>query len=520
MPAQRRRTSQRALLTGRGPGSGPGGTGPGGPTGLAVGYVRVSQAREAMISPEIQRDAITAWAARAGESLDGFVEDLDLSGRSFARRSVAGIIERVERGEVSTVVVYNFSRFGRHTLESLTNLARIEAAGGQIVSATEPIDSSTAIGRFGRTNLLSVAELQSETISAGWVAVHANRVSRGLPGSGRDRFGYTYHRATVPGGRLCPQGCGVGDCQTGYVLDPDTGPVLRGMYDDYLAGRGFGKIANRLNSEGLRTGRGTVWRIDSVSRILDAGFGAGLVFAHGEWRPGVHEPVISPAEWAAYREQRAVRSTVPARSREPLWELAGLVRCGRCGGRMTVVSRPRQPRYLLRCATESLAGSSVCAGVWIKRAAADDAVLEWLDGWAQPIEQAVRVAVAAAPVPGLPDPARERRRLERQVADAETALERLADAVGQGMPLADYLLARGRVQADLDGARARLAAAEAACPRVPRRPEVRRLRRSWPGLSVRARRDVLRSLLVAVVVAPRDEPGPRVQVVPRPELAR
>lgn len=485
----------------------------------AVEYVRVSQAREVMISPEIQRDAIALWAERQQVPIVDVVEDLDLSGRSFAKRKIMAIIDRVEAGEVATVVVYNWSRFGRNTVEALINIARIEEAGGRVVSATEPVDAESPTGRFGRTTLLAVAELQSDMIGESWVAVMNNRVGRGLPGTGRDRYGYAYHRATVPDGRMCPRGCLLGACVTGFVQDPATARVLRRMFDEYLGGRGFGKIANGLNGDRVPGPTGTApWRIDSVSRILDSGFGAGLVFAHGEFHPGAHEPVVDAGTWAAYREQRARRSTVPARSREATWDLAGLASCGRCGGRMTTSTHREGGRqYLLRCSAESLAGSSVCPGTWIKRATAEEAVAAWLDGWAAPVEAAVGAALSAARRP-VPDAALERRLLEKAVADAQAGLDRLADAVAHGMPMADYLPARGRKQQVLDAAAAALAAHETAAPEAPARPEVRRLRAMWPSLSVRARRDVLASMLTAVVVHPRGAER-RVEVVPRPGLS-
>ncbi len=513
-----RRVSQRDAITGRRAevaGGAAGGVG----LRCAVAYVRVSQAREVMISPEIQRDAVSRWAERDAVDVVEVVEDLDLSGRSFAKRKIMAIIDRVEAGEVATVVVYNWSRFGRNTVEALVNIARIEEAGGRVVSATEPVDAESPTGRFGRTTLLAVAELQSDMIGQSWVAVMNNRVGRGLPGTGRDRYGYVYHRATVPDGRMCPRGCALGGCATGFVQDPTTAAVLERMFREYLSGRGFGKIANGLNGEGVPGPTGTApWRVDSVGRILDSGFGAGLVFAHGEFHPGVHAPVVDAGTWAAYREQRARRSTVPARSREATWDLAGLARCGRCGGRMTTSThRDGGRQYLLRCATESLAGSSVCGGTWMKRLDVEAAVAAWLDGWAEPIEAAVGAALSAAPRP-VPDAALDRRRLERAVSDAQAGLARLADAVAQGMPMADYLAARSRKQQDLDAAAASLASVDAEAPEAPTRPEVRRLLTMWPSLSVQARRDVLAAMLTAVVVHPRGADR-RVEVVPRPGLS-
>jgi site-specific DNA recombinase len=49
-------------------------------------YIRVSTAREEMISPELQHQHNVQAAAREGLEIVGTISDLDLSGRDFAKR--------------------------------------------------------------------------------------------------------------------------------------------------------------------------------------------------------------------------------------------------------------------------------------------------------------------------------------------------------------------------------------------------------------------------------------------------
>ena len=146
-----------------------------------IAYVRVSTARDEMVAPEIQIDAMRAWAAQNHVPILDVVQDLDQSGRGFAKRSVTSIIERIRGGEASGALVYNFSRFGRNATLALAHIAELEMAGGSILSATEPVDPETAIGRFTRTTALAVAELQSDQISDGWKAAIARRVEARPP---------------------------------------------------------------------------------------------------------------------------------------------------------------------------------------------------------------------------------------------------------------------------------------------------------------------------------------------------
>jgi hypothetical protein len=347
-----------------------------------------------------------------------------------------------------------------------------------------------------------------------------HRVRRGLPASGRPRYGYAYHRATAVGGRLCPQGCAIRECVTGYVVDPATGPILAEMYRRYAAGDGLAKVAHWLNATGAPTPKGAYWTPGSVSEKLDSGFGAGFVYAKGELHPGVHEPVVGPDVWQTYRDRRCSLAPVAPRSRESRWDLAGIARCGRCGGPMTASSQGRDGSlYLLRCNAERLRGKSVCAGTSIKRETVESAVLTWLGQYAAPIDAATSAAVRARPPEPPPAPEASRTRLEQAVEAKRRGLERLADAVARGMPVPEYLDARARCQAGLDAAAEDLAALDRAAPQdAPSPAQVHGLLRTWAGLTVRARRDVLRELLASVVVHPRDRHPARVEIVPAARL--
>jgi hypothetical protein len=128
--------------------------------------------------------------------------------------------------------------------------------------------------------------------------VHQYRIDRGLPTNGRERYGYLAHRTTHTRSdgalRLCLQGCAPGECQTGFVPDPETAPIVHRIYQTYVGGKGFLAIAKILNQDGvtspgkwaaLRSGNQTriartatkTWTAGSVIDIADAGFAAGLV---------------------------------------------------------------------------------------------------------------------------------------------------------------------------------------------------------------------------------------------------
>src|SRR6185312_2515811 len=313
----------------------------------AVGYVRVSMAREEMVAPQLQRAAIEDRCRRDGSYIAEWIEELDVSGREFAREGVQRAIGLVRDGTYRRVYVWKYSRFGRNATYVGVHVGEMEAAGGQLISATEDVDASTAAGKFARGMLWRVDEFYSDVVGENWKEAHAKRRREGLPHNGTPRFGYLYHRATTTRSR-CPLGCDIGKCVTGYVPDPVTREHAAGMFTSYTAGTSVLKIAVGLNRLGLLTPAGKAWDQRAVRQYMDSGFAAGFLRVHDPacehanqkaalackrkvLIPGAHEPVIGEPVWAEYQRQRGARRYLPPRVESPVYPLTGLVKCGRCG---------------------------------------------------------------------------------------------------------------------------------------------------------------------------------------------
>ena len=466
-------------------------------TARAVGYVRVSMAREEMISPELQRAAILEHCGRRGYRLLEVIEDLDATGRNFARAGIRRAIARVQAHEAAVVVVWKFSRFGRDRLGWAVNLDLVETAGGRLESATEDVDASTSTGRFTRGMLAEVAAWESERIGDQWREVGARRRLRGLPSDGRPRWGFVK--------------IGTGDA-TRYEPDPELGPELAALYAAYISGWGLARLAKDLNGRGIRGGGGGAWTAGTVGDVLDRGFGAGLLARGGFWRagkpvplthePGAHSPVIDPATWEAFRARRARMASVPARSRDPRSEWAGVARCGRCGAGLICTAGRGGAGYILRCATSQ--DRQACAGVWIVRARLEAAVLLALSPLAAEGAPAARKLVATAKV--ATSQARSRsaaagREVERLEGAYARHLERWAE---QLLDDASAKRAAATLEQRLAVARdAFMNAVDAATiPPPPTAVALGSLADDWPALSLDARRAMLRTVLDRVVVVP------------------
>jgi DNA invertase Pin-like site-specific DNA recombinase len=451
-------------------------------TDRAIGYVRVSLEREEMISPDIQRAAIEAHCARQGYLLGEVIEDLDRTGRNFARAGVQDAISRVERGEADVVVVWKVSRFGRTRKDWYVYSDKIDLAGGRLESATEGYDATTSTGRFTRGMLVELAAFESDRIGDVWREVHANRRSRGLTHNGRPRYGY----------RLVD---GL------YLPDPDTAPIVAGMYADFIAGRGATLIARRLNEAGVPGPGGGPWYADRVNGILLSGFAAGLVSAGKRsattWSPGAQDAIIDQETWLAYLDVRDQRSTGRGYDTRGKYVLSGLLRCGACGASMSSTKVRGIAGYAFLCSAYKNGRSSTYVSVTRHRAEA--VVLDWLAERAAAVEEAAETAK----VPVAPD------RSAQRADEARRALARLAAGWAAGMMSDEsYVAAR-----DMWGAR--LEAAQAAARPAPAVVLPVGLVEEWETLAVADRRGILTALIEAVEVTPVPGGRPHVEVIPR-----
>lgn len=259
----------------------------------AVAYVRVSQARVGMISPELQLTAITSHCRQRGYELTATLEDLDLSGRFWDRRQVERAICLIEDGEADVLVVWRWSRVTRDRLDWAVAVNRVEAAGGRLESATEDFDTTTSTGRLARGILAELAAFESERMGDVWNGVRQRRISQGQTSHGQMMFGYRKRN-----GR--------------YAQDRKTGPVLVEMYRRYNAGESFYALARWLEAEKVKFPSARTdhhhWSRTAVCRVMDTGFAAGHVRYLDQLHAGSHKPLITEETWQAYLNRRQATS--------------------------------------------------------------------------------------------------------------------------------------------------------------------------------------------------------------------
>jgi DNA invertase Pin-like site-specific DNA recombinase len=134
-------------------------------------YARTSTLDQAT-GLESQVRVLQTYCEQNGITNAEFFTDGGVSGTKSSRPALDLMMAAVERGEISTCVVYSFSRFARSTTHLLNALNRFKATGTAFVSLTERIDTNSAVGVAIFSILASISQLERDLI--------ADRVKCGL----------------------------------------------------------------------------------------------------------------------------------------------------------------------------------------------------------------------------------------------------------------------------------------------------------------------------------------------------
>jgi DNA invertase Pin-like site-specific DNA recombinase len=279
-----------------------------------IGYVRVSRVGgregDSFISPAVQRERIGAHAKAHGHDIVAVHEDLDEPGSRYERAGFQAALEQVEAGEANGIIVAALDRFARSVPDAAVALRRLDDAGGTLISVRDLLDTSTPVGRFARTMMLAIAELELERIREGWDVAKARAVGRGVHFASRGVVGYRRER----GQRLEP--------------DPETAPAIVVAFEARASGASYTELAALLDSQlGAGPDGSPRWTAQSVKRVLANRAYLGEARWGDHVRRDAHEPLVTESLFLA--AQNGHRAS-PMHSPDDGALLHGLLRCAGC----------------------------------------------------------------------------------------------------------------------------------------------------------------------------------------------
>lgn len=467
------------------------------PGNRAVIYVRQSQEKEGSESLENQEYLAREYCRQRGYEVIDVQRDR-ITGRKWDKRpGVIATLQLIEDHRADVIVLWKWSRLSRSRIHWPVVADRIERVGGRIESVTEPIDTATASGKFSRDVMIGYAAFQSDQIGEVWREQLERRLRKGLPGTGRGRFGYIRDR----------------EADT-YTPHPDEVPVVRELYRRYIGGTGMASLARWLNDNGHKTRTGGPWQAVPLQRYLDHGFAAGLLWSKGEFYPGAHEPIIDQETWDAYRARRAGTTRHP---RGTVRMLSGLMRCGTCGGPMTVARSSGETGHYA-CAAITRGLRTCPARNAISRSNVERFVAEWITSLPSRLDDLREAAKRQTEqqVRAIDD----RAAIARMIARTETRLSNLTmKLVDDRISQAAYDATAEKLNADLQSLRERYVRS-APMPKSNPFDAIPAMVDGWDVLDPAARNRVARALIARVVINRPVARGPnvwreRITIVPR-----
>jgi len=366
-----------------------------------AGYPRVSRvgARddERLRSPEFQAELIAGFGREHGLDVEIFPAELDVSGSKRSRAILDQILARIEAGELAGIIVAKLNRLSRlKPTDRLELFQRIEAAGGEVLSASEPNDMSTPEGRFAREMFLALARMEWERYADQFAHAKENAVELGIAIKARAPFGYRF------------------DGEHGLAVVPDEARVVCELYELRAGGASYGACLALFEA---RTGRRS-YRQTMKSMLTNRAYLGELHYGRTAATRLVnleaHAAIVEPGLFEAVQAVNTAADDAGGRRHNGRAAslLAGIAECANCGRGLVRTKTGSRPAYAYKCPNDARhcsARAHIQAGEL--EAHVVERVLAWAGGSA---DELVETEVAL-------EPAAERERLELRLAQAQTA---------------------------------------------------------------------------------------------------
>lgn len=299
-------------------------------------YTRVSTAAQTEgYSLEAQQERLREYADYKNLEIAGEYCDAGKSGKSIVGRpAFLQMLDDIssEKDNISFVLVFKLSRFGRNAADILKSLQLLEDYEVDLICVEDAIDSSTPGGKLTLTILSAAAEIERENINVQFMAGKMQKILNGGWPGGPAPYGYRSVNKEL-------------------VVEPEEAEIVKLIFDRYIQDDGtLNGVAIWLNNNGYsRISKGEVkpFTYDFIVTVLDNPTYHGKInyFRRTNIKgirknpkdavevDGIHEAIIDEDLWQQAREKREASSGRQEKVDEPdrVSLLSGLIKCPACG---------------------------------------------------------------------------------------------------------------------------------------------------------------------------------------------
>ena len=367
-------------------------------------YFRLSQEDERQgesVSIDNQRSMLRKYAEEHGfEIHDEYIDD-GVSGTTFDRPDVQRLLDDAKTGVINTIIVKDLSRFGRNYIEVGQYVDYVFPAFGiRFIAIQDNVDTENRDSNA--MEMMPIMNIFNE-----WHAANTSKKIRAVKKAHAKEGIYTAKKAAY--------GYKIGtDKKRTPVIDEETAPIVRRIFEMYASGISPIKIAETLNLEGVMSpatyaysqigqkpkpnvmGLWTATTIrEMLNKIIYIGHMAQLRWTslsyknhkrfrrdESEWAIvyNTHKPIISQELWGRCQERK--KSVAKGRRTKVGYThpLSGFLICADCGNKMklkTAISRSTGKRlYRFDCGYHIRYGKAYCFSHFIAASVLEEIVLD------------------------------------------------------------------------------------------------------------------------------------------------
>ena len=384
-------------------------------------YYRLSQEDERTgesLSIDNQRHILRKYCEERGWNIhDEYIDD-GVSGTTFDRPQVQRLLDDAKSGVINTIIVKDLSRFGRNYIEVGQYVDYIFPLYNiRFIAIQDNVDTSNRDS--GAMEMMPIMNVFNE-----WHAANTSKKIRAV--LKQKAAEGVLHAKKAPYGYIKGN-----DEKRTLVIDEETAPIVRRIFEMYASGITPNKIAETLNEErilsperyacekygfkGHKDSQG-LWAQMAIVRTLDSMVYLGHMAQlrttsvsyknhktykkdQSEWVIvyNTHEPIISQELWDRVHER--MKSVAQGRKTKHghTHPLSGFLFCADCGCKMKMRTFGRKslpkPLYAFNCRNHEKFRKAVCFSHFIPAKAIEQIVLDDIQTMAQRIvldEAAIR----------------------------------------------------------------------------------------------------------------------------------
>jgi site-specific DNA recombinase len=256
------------------------------------GYVRVSTDTQAKsgYGAEAQEQAIIDYCKRNGLELVKVFRDLGVTGTTVDRDGLTDLLSSFNG--VTKVVVLNTSRLWRNdTTMGLIKfqMSKLKADVISIEQPTYSIYTKDPSDYLINGMLQLLDEYERMTVNLKLARGRKSKAKSGVKACGECPIGYKWQHDGVE--------------KPIVVVDPETAPIVKEIFSQYVALGSIGKVRKYLAAKGYKTKRGNDFNDMSIRNILTNEFYTGKVTWNDIEVDGQHEPLVSRVTFGKIQAQ-------------------------------------------------------------------------------------------------------------------------------------------------------------------------------------------------------------------------